>query len=101
MAYTINTAETITHGTVTLGKTTYQVEEIVINGLDDQSQPYRDASTYLIGPRGARYLLRPFIEKNGDSGLRQVISMGSGAPLRIRGTEVRVHAIGNIIEVAK
>jgi hypothetical protein len=87
--------DTFDLGTVTLGRTTYTVTE----------QAYRDgrhpASTYLTGPRGATYYLRPFIERNGDSGLRQVISMGSGNPLRVRGNEVRVWHLGDVIETTR
>jgi hypothetical protein len=87
--------DTYDRGTVTLGRTTYRVTERV----------YRDgrypSSIYLTGPRGAVYYLRPFIEKHGDSGLRQVISMGSGNPLRVRGNEVRVWHIGDVIETTK
>lgn len=82
-------------GTVTLGRTTYQVTE---QSYEDGRYP---ASTYLTGPRGATYYLRPFIEKGGDTGLRQVISMGSGNPLRVRGNEVRVWHVGNVIETTR
>lgn len=85
--------DTFDRGTVKLGRTTYTVRE----------HAYRDgrypASTYLTGPRGATYYLRPFIERGGDSGLRQVISMGSGSPLRVQGNEVRVHHLGDHIEL--
>ena len=85
--------DTYDRGTVTLGRTTYDVREHV----------YRDgrypSSTYLIGPRGAVYYLRGFF--GDDDGLRQVISMGSGNPLRVRGNEVRVWHIGDVIETTK
>jgi hypothetical protein len=80
---------------VTLGRTTYTVTE---HSYEDGRYP---SSTYLTGPRGATYYLRPFIEKAGDSGLRQVVSMGSGNPLRVRGNEVRVWHIGDLIETTK
>lgn len=89
--YTIRTTED--RGTVTLGKTTYRVKVHTFeNGEHD---------THLVGPRGAVYFLRPFIERKGDTGLRQVISWKSGSPLRVRGNEVRVHEIGDVIEVAR
>ncbi len=84
--------DTFDRGTVKLGRTTYKVTESV----------YRDgrhpSSTYLTGPRGATYYLRPFLGE--DTGLRQVISMGSGNPLRVQGNEVRVYHLGSHIEVA-
>lgn len=79
-------------GTVQLGRTIYRAEvQQFANGASD---------TYLHGPRGATYLLRRFIERKGDTGLRQVISLKSGAALRVQGNEVRVYQIGNVIEVA-
>jgi hypothetical protein len=84
--------DTFDRGTVKLGRTTYTVTESV----------YRDgrypSSTYLTGPRGALYFLRGFLGE--DTGLRQVISMGSGNPLRVQGNEVRVFHFGDHIEVA-
>lgn len=71
--------------TVTLGTTTYTVEA----GPD---------TTWLTGPKGAVYFLRGFL--NTDDGLRQVISWKSGSPLRVKGNEVRVLHLGNVIEVA-
>lgn len=80
------------HADITIGRTTYTVHsQTFANGSSD---------TYLTGPRGATYLLRRFIEKGGDTGLRQIISLKSGAPLRVRGNEVRVHHIGDLIEIA-
>ena len=80
------------NGTVKLGRTTYTAHtQTFENGSSD---------TYLTGPRGATYLLRRFAEKGGDTGLRQVISLGSGAALRVQGNEVRVYHIGDVIEVA-
>jgi hypothetical protein len=38
--------------------------------------------------RVARRMLRRLIERKGDTGLRQVISLKSGAPLRVQGNEV-------------
>lgn len=78
---------------VTLGKTTYRVE---VQRLASGSE-----NVTLTGPRGAIYFLRPFMERNGDTGLRQVISYNSGQPLRVKGNEVRVLHIGDQIEVAR
>lgn len=89
---TTPTVEVTTAADVTLGRTTYSVEIFTYST--------GRADTFLAGPRGARYLLRPFIERDGDSGLREVISMTSGQPLRVRGNVVRVHHIGDCIEVA-
>lgn len=80
-------------GTVNLGTTAYTVEvQTFENGSHE---------TRLTGPRGATYFLRGFISRNGDTGLRQVISYKSGAPLRVKGNEVRVYELGNVIEVAR
>lgn len=87
--------EVLEAGTVLLGATTYRVE--VHEWTYPDPQPV-STETYLIGPRGARYLLRGFL--GPDTGLRQVISMTSGAPLRVRGNEIRVHQLGDIIETA-
>lgn len=78
-------------GTVTLGRTTYRVEvQARANG--------EVMTTWLHGPRGAVYFLRGFL--GADNGLRQVISWKSGQPLRVRGSEVRVVILGDVIEVA-
>lgn len=79
---------------VKLGKTTYAVHTLHIHETGS-------TITNLVGPRGAIYFLRPYNERNGDTGLRQVISFSSGNPLRVQGNEVRVHLLGDIIEVAK
>lgn len=79
---------------VTLGKTTYAVHTLHIHSTGN-------VVTNLVGPRGAIYFLRGFIEPKGDTGLRQVISFNSGNPLRVQGNEVRVYHFGDIIEVAR
>ncbi len=78
-----------TAATVVLGATTYRVEHITTDHA---------RSTYLHGPNGARYYLRPYL--GPDTGLRQVISMTTGAPLRKHGNEIRVHQLGDVIELA-
>jgi hypothetical protein len=90
-------------GAVTLGKTTFDVVELLFSAyVDAISGETRPASSewHLIGARGARYLLRPYLLRAGqnDNGVRQVISLGSGAPLRQGGNEVRVVVVGDIIE---
>jgi hypothetical protein len=78
-------------GEVTLGRSKFRVER----------QDYTDRSshtTWLHGERGAVYFLRPYAERGGDTGLRQVISWKSGAPLRQQGNEVRVVEFGTHIE---
>lgn len=77
-------------GTVTLGATTYRVE---VQAYDNGR-----TTTWLKGPRGADYHLRPFLGE--DTGLRQVISWKTGRALRVRGNEVRVYQIGDVIETA-
>ena len=80
---------TTTAATITLGVTTYRVEHVTTDHA---------RSTYLIGPNGARYYLRPY--SGPDTGLRSVISMTTGAPLRKHGNRVRVHQLGDVIELA-
>lgn len=84
---------------VTLGKTTYKVEEWDFHAQDGTQY---ESMTVLTGPRGAQYFLRGFLYRGGavDTGLRQVISMKSGMPLRQHGNEVRVFHLGGVIEVA-
>ena len=100
-AATFPTVTTADRGTVTLGTTTYAVSEVLFSAYTDaitgDTRPPK-SEWELTGPRGAVYFLRAFIEKDGDTGLRQVISWKSGAPLRVRGNEVRVHVLGDIIE---
>ena len=54
-------------------------------------------STYLTGPGGAVYYLRPFL--GPDNGLREIIA-ANGAALRIKGNVVRALLLGDIIEQA-
>lgn len=96
---------TADRGTVTLGRTTYQVRELLFSAyVDAISGDERPAKSeyHLVGPRGATYLVRPFLYRNPahDTGVHQVISLTSGAPLRVRGNEVRVVVLGDVIEVA-
>lgn len=88
---------TYADGTVTIRETTFDVERMIFTYQDGTER----TETYLHGARGAVYLLRPFIERGGDSGLREVISMKSGAPWRKRGNAVRVVEIAGVIEEAK
>lgn len=80
-------------GTIQLGRSTYRVE------VQDYAET-GGRTVWLYGARGAAYFLRGFLGK--DDGLRQVISWKSGQPLRDSrtGAEVRVIAIGDVIEVA-
>lgn len=91
------TTTTTNHNTVTLGRTTYTVQSFTHNWTENGTD-HEMTDTILTGPRGATYILRPFLGQ--DNGLRQVISFKSGQPLRVNGNEVRVHHIGDIIEVA-
>lgn len=92
-----STIETVTKAlpSVTLGKTTYKVEEWDFHAQDGTRY---ESMTVLTGPKGAQYFLRGFL--GPDTGLRQVISMKSGAPLRQRGNEIRVIRLGDVIEMA-
>lgn len=74
---------------VTLGRTTYSVEV----------QTFHNGSTmtWLTGPRGGVFFLRGY--SDDSTGLAQVISWKSGKPLAVRGNEVEVVAIGDVIEV--
>lgn len=105
---TTQTAPTVTEreaGTVKLGTTTYTVIELTfseyVDAIGGATRPAH-SELHLVGPRGARYLLRGFIYRRGavDTGIRQVISLKSGAPLRVRGNEVRVVVIGDVVEQA-
>lgn len=78
---------------IKLGNTTYAV---TIQEFDDERLP---ATTWLRGPRGAEYTLVPETVEN--TGRYRVISWASGAPLRVKGNEVRVILLGNMIEVAE
>lgn len=81
-------------GEVKLGPSVFEVRRFRFEHPDSEPR----FETHLIGKRGATYLLRPYLEKNGDSGLRQVISLNTGAPLRQKGNEVRVIEIAGVIE---
>jgi hypothetical protein len=77
-------------GSIQLGQATYTVQiQRFHNG---------DEMVWLTGVRGGVYFLRKFSGK--DDGHRQVISWKSGKPLTVRGNEVRVIAIGDVIEKA-
>lgn len=84
-------------GTIELAGTTFEIERIT-NEFNDGTT---DTDTYLHGARGAVYLLRPYIERGGDTGIRQVISLKSGAPWRKKGNAVHVVEIAGMIEVIK
>lgn len=88
---------TVHDGTVTLRGTTFNVERITFT-YDDGTE---NTETHLIGARGAAYLLRGFIERGGDSGIRELISLKSGAPWRKHGNAIRVIEIAGVIEEAK
>lgn len=77
-------------GTVMLAGSLFRIEV--------QTLESGNVTTWLYGPRGAAYFLRPYLERKGDTGLRQVISWKSGAPLRKNGNEIRVHQIGDVLE---
>ena len=87
------TTYTLTNlGTLTLGRTTFRVEEQAFeDGIDSR--------IWLYGPRGGCY----FLQEVGltDTGLREVVSFKTGQPLRDRSQRpVRVYHLGNVIELA-
>jgi hypothetical protein len=65
--------------------------------VETQTMDSGRVTTWLIGSRGAVYFLREFT--GPDTGVRQVISFKSGAPLRDKcSREVRVLLVGDMIE---
>jgi len=88
------TMTVVPDGEVKLGSSVFEVRRFTFE--HPGSEPRFE--THLIGKRGTTYLLRPYLEKKGDSGLRQVISLNTGAPLRQNGNEVRVIEIAGVIE---
>lgn len=103
------TARTETHTTlsssttplpdVTLGATTYRVESTTSTFPGRDGARRTRTNVTLTGPRGAQYLLREYTGQ--DDGLRQVISLKSGQPLRVLGREVQVWHLGDIIETTR
>lgn len=88
------TMTVVPDGEVVLGSSVFEVRRFTFDHPGSEMR----FETHLIGKRGATYLLRPYLEKKGDSGLRQVISLNTGAPLRQKGNEVRVIEIAGVIE---
>lgn len=88
------TMTVVPDGEVKLGSSVFEVRRFTFD--HPGSEPRFE--THLIGKRGATYLLRPYLEKNGDSGIRQVVSLNTGAVLRQKGNEVKVVEIAGIIE---
>lgn len=88
---------TTDHGETELRGTKFQVQRLTFT-YDDGDE---NTETHLIGARGTRYLLRPFLERGGDTGIRELISLSSGAPWRKRGNTIRVIEIAGMIEEAK
>ena len=65
--------------------------------VETQTMDNGRVATWLTGSRGATYFLREFMGE--DTGVRQVISWKSGAPLRNKcQREVRVLLVGDQIE---
>lgn len=83
-------------GTVVLAGSTFTIHRLRFEHGDGQVRQ----ETHLVGSRGSSYLLRPYIERNGDTGIRQVVSLNTGAPWRKRGNEIRVIEIAGVIEAA-
>ncbi len=71
--------------------------EVTTSTFDIGNGPQSRTSTFLVGARGAYYYCRPYL--NDDSGVRQVISWKSGAPLRDKYQRpVRVLVLGDVVE---
>lgn len=79
-------------GTIKLGRTTYTVKI-------QRNDGYEEVTTWLHGPRGGAYLLQSISQLN-DTGIYRAMSLVSGKFLHVRGNEVRVLMLGNLIEVA-
>ena len=77
-------------GTVTLSGRDFTVE---VQTFDD---PIHSTQVRLTGVRGGVFFLRGYL--GPDSGKRQVISCKSGQPLRVKGAEVRIILLGDVIE---
>lgn len=91
--------QTVERGTIALGAQTFQVAELLFSAyVDSITGEERPASAQwqLTGARGGVYFLRGFL--GTDTGVRQVISWKSGQPLRVKGNEVRVVVMGDMIE---
>lgn len=84
---------TVDRGTVTLSGSKFRVEEVTSDNNFHE--------VWLVGARGARYFLRPYLEREGDTGLRQIISWNSGYPLHKAGNEIRAIVVGDVIEEYK
>ena len=85
---------TVPDGTVTISGSIFHVQRVTTSSEEYGTR----TETHLIGARGTVYLARPYMERKGDSGIRQVVSLNTGAPLRKHGNEIRVIEIGGIIE---
>lgn len=91
-----------TNTNTTPGYTMRDAGEVTIAGrrmrVEVQAYDNGRTTTWLHGPRGAVYVLREFL--GADTGVRQVISWKSGAPLRHSRSqrEVRVLLLGDVIE---
>jgi hypothetical protein len=96
------TSTAVATGAVTLGTTTYSAERLTTTWTEAGVTTSR-SSVYLNGPRGSRFLVRPFLYRKGqtDTGIHQVINLKSGAELRSKGNLIRVIMVGDIIEEAK
>jgi hypothetical protein len=92
-----NTAYSITDlGTVTLGKTTYSVREMVYTNGNFESE------VTLTGPRGAEYFLRPIMSlKDGryanHDGLFNAVSY-KGSCLKDHGVDMKIIRVGDLME---
>lgn len=88
-------------GTVTIKGSTFHVQRVSFVAADGTE----NHETHLIGARGTMYLLRPYLPRlaadgtmRPDDGVRQIISLNSGAPWRKHGNEVRVREVGGVIK---
>lgn len=78
-------------GSVDLGPSTYQVRRLE---MADKERDGVYVETYIVGPRGAIYMLR----ETTAAGVFQLVSVNSGKPMTRQGNEVLVVSIGNIFE---
>ena len=72
---------------------------IVRHYLYSEAGALTSTSTYLAGPRGGFYYLRPYL--GDDTGARQMVSMKSGGDFRVKGNAVKVIEVAGIIEFLK
>jgi len=81
-------------GTVEIAGASYQVR---LQNIEPKGDFAGALETWLVGPRGAEYLLEP-VSLFENSGKFHIQSIKSGAYLRKAGNPVKVFMFGNLIE---